>query len=81
MAENILGRIEKDIRMFDDSVEKLKDVELSERETHVYELALSYAKDAMSWLSKKDYYTSFASISYAHGLMDALIKIKKGESD
>ena len=33
-----------------------------------------YASDSVAWLKKKDYYTSFSSISYAHGLLDAIRK-------
>lgn len=34
-----------------------------------------YYKDTSSFLSKEDYYTAFASINYAHGLLDAILKI------
>ena len=76
MAQDIVERIEKDIRMFHESIEKLKAVELSEREKEVADMAADYCKDAGSWLAKGDYYTSFASISYAHGLLDALLRIR-----
>jgi hypothetical protein len=76
MAQEIVERIEKDIRMFHDSVGKLRALELSERERDVVDLAEDYCKDAGSWLAKGDYYTSFASVSYAHGLLDALLKIR-----
>ena len=74
--EEIVARIKKDINLFQDSVAKLKAVELAGREKEVYDLAVDYRNDAGSWLEKKDFYTAFASISYAHGLLDALIKIK-----
>ena len=70
------ARIEKDITLFQDSVEKLKPFKLSAKEREVLELAIDYSKDAGSWLSKGDLYTAFASISYAHGLLDALIKTR-----
>ena len=34
-----------------------------------------YYRDAFSFLSKEDFYTAFASINYAHGLLDAILKI------
>ena len=36
-----------------------------------------YAKDSQSFLDKGDLYTSFASINYAHGLLDAVKAIVK----
>jgi hypothetical protein len=43
----------------------------------VIELSKMYAKDSKSYLDKKDFYTSFSCISYAHGLLDALKDIMK----
>jgi hypothetical protein len=74
--QEISARIRKDIDLFQESLEKMKSVKLEGREKAVYDLALDYCSDAEAWLKKGDFYTSFASISYAHGLMDALIKIK-----
>lgn len=70
-------RILKDIGKFDDSIAVLKSKKLSEKEERVVELAKMYAKDAEAWMRKKDLYTAFASISYAHGLMDAIKKIEE----
>jgi len=74
--QEISARIEKDIALFKDSLEKLKSVELSDKEKKVVALATSYADDAKAWFAKEDFYTAFASISYAHGLLDALINIR-----
>jgi hypothetical protein len=76
LASGISERIEKDITMFKDSAERLGTTKLGAREKEVLDLAISYYNDARSWLEKGDLYTAFASISYAHGLLDALIKIK-----
>ena len=76
MVQDIAERIEKDIHMFHESMEKLKGVALSEKERKVAGMAADYCRDAGSWLAKGDYYTSFASISYAHGLIDALLKTR-----
>ncbi len=74
--QEISARIRKDIDMFQESVAKMKSVELAGKEKAVYDLAVDYRNDSESWLEKGDFYTAFASISYAHGLLDALIKIK-----
>lgn len=73
-------RISKDIDKFGESMAKLKSSNMEEGEKQIVELAEMYAKDAKDWLRKKDFYTAFASISYAHGLLDAIIKLneKKG---
>ncbi|MDE1851415.1 MAG: DUF357 domain-containing protein [Candidatus Micrarchaeota archaeon] len=72
----IEDRIKKDIGIFSDNIKKVDKSKLSAREDEVVELAKMYAKDAGSWLEKKDYYTSFSSIAYAHGLLDAILKTK-----
>jgi len=74
--QEISSRIRKDIDLFQESVAKMGSVELAGTEKAVYDLAVDYRNDAEAWLEKGDLYTAFASISYAHGLMDALIKIK-----
>jgi uncharacterized protein len=71
---NIEKRIEKDIVTFYSNmgnIEKVKDKE----SLKVIELAKMYASDAKSYLTKKDFYTSFSCISYAHGLLDAITQI------
>jgi hypothetical protein len=78
---DIEKRIEVDIEKFNSSIKKfdIKKANMINEEsiTKVFELAKMYASDAKSWLEKKDYYTAFASISYAHGLLDAILKIMK----
>jgi uncharacterized protein len=69
-------RINKDIDKFYSNmgnVEKVKD----KRSLKIIELAKMYASDSKSYLSKDDFYTSFSCISYAHGLLDAIIEISK----
>ncbi|MCL5786724.1 MAG: DUF357 domain-containing protein [Candidatus Marsarchaeota archaeon] len=69
-------RIRKDISLFSESMNKASKLALTEEERKVVELAGMYAQDSEAWLKKKDLYTSFSSIAYAHGLMDAILKIK-----
>jgi hypothetical protein len=70
-------RILLDIGKFEESIGRLKSKKIAEKEKSIMELAEMYAKDAQAWLKKKDFYTAFASISYAHGLLDAIIKLNK----
>ena len=69
-------RIEVDLEKFSDSVSKAKSLELTKEESDIFELSKMYAQDSKSWLDKGDLDTSFSSISYAHGLLDAVLKIK-----
>jgi hypothetical protein len=39
-------------------------------------LAKQYNSDAKYYLEKKDYFTAFGCMNYAHGLLDAHLKIK-----
>jgi len=67
-------RIDKDIKMFDDNLPKLNKEELLEKQEKTVELAIQYYKDAKYYLEKKDYFTAFGCINYAHGLLDSIIK-------
>ncbi len=73
----VVKRIEKDISIFSENFKQIRMGELSDGERKIAELAGMYAKDSGAFLAKKDYYTAFASIAYAHGLLDAIRKLKK----
>lgn len=77
--EEIEERIAKDIRKFGENVKILDEHKLGPKEIEIVRLAKDYCDDAGSWLGKKDYYTAFASISYAHGLLDTLLKLNSEE--
>ena len=72
----ITERIKVDIAKFDVSLNKIKGAQLDPAQSRVVELSKMYASDSMAWLKKGDLYTSFSSIAYAHGLMDAILKQK-----
>lgn len=74
--EDIESRILKDIRIFDANIKKLDMNGLSKEEEKVVRLAEMYAKDSDAFMKKKDLYTSFSSIAYAHGLLDAVLKLR-----
>jgi uncharacterized protein len=67
-------RIKKDIVMFEENIPKLKKSSLSESEKKTVELASQYYEDSKYYLEKKDFFTAFGCINYAHGLLDAIIK-------
>lgn len=68
--EGIKKRIRKDIGLFDSNLSTIRG--LDSRMAQILELSKLYASDARSYLQKGDLYTSFACISYAHGLLDAV---------
>ncbi len=74
-------RIAKDIRIFSENIKKIERTGLSPAEAGVVSLAEMYASDSKVFLEKRDYYTSFSSIAYAHGLLDAILKIKGAYGD
>ena len=71
----IQERIRKDLDKFNESLRKIDTVALNEKESGIIEMAKLYARDSAAFEEKMDYYTSFASISYAHGLLDAVLKL------
>ena len=71
----IQERIAKDLQIFAANVKKIDKEELSADERRIFALAEMYAKDCEAFAKKEDYYTSFSSIAYAHGLLDAILKL------
>ncbi len=74
--DNIKERISKDIDLFYENLPKAKGSG-DARVSKVVELSEMYASDSKSFLQKGDLYTAFASINYAHGLLDAVMEITK----
>jgi hypothetical protein len=67
-------RIQKDIIMFEENIKKPEKINLTCSQKKTIELATQYYKDSKYYKDKKDYFTSFGCINYAHGLLDAIIK-------
>lgn len=67
-------RIEKDIVMFEDNLNQIKNRNFEETQNKVIELSKQYFNDSKYYLEKKDFFTAFGCINYAHGLLDSLIK-------
>ena len=77
ISDNIMDektRIKKDIVMFKQNLHKLNHRKLLEAHKKTVELAKQYYKDSEYYLEKKDYFTAFGCINYAHGLLDSIIK-------
>lgn len=67
-------RIKKDIVMFEENITKTEEIDLTDSQQKTIELASQYFEDSKYYLGKKDFFTSFGCINYAHGLLDAIIK-------
>ncbi|HUC38881.1 MAG TPA: DUF357 domain-containing protein [Candidatus Acidoferrum sp.] len=67
----IEARIRKDIGSFYSNLAKVSK-EKAKEYAKIIEMAKMYASDSESYLAKKDFYTSFSCISYAHGLLDSV---------
>ncbi len=67
-------RIEKDIVMFEENLDKLKDKKPEQLDSKIVELASQYYEDSKYYVSKEDYFTAFGCINYGHGLLDAILK-------
>jgi hypothetical protein len=67
-------RIEKDLVMFEENLSLLEGKNPTESQQKTIELAKQYYKDSKYYLEKKDFFTAFGCINYAHGLLDSIIK-------
>ena len=66
-------RIVVDIEKLDESFKKISSIEFTAEEEEIVERAKSYREDCKYYLEKGDEITSFGCITYAHGLIDAII--------
>ncbi|MCL4365079.1 MAG: DUF357 domain-containing protein [Candidatus Marsarchaeota archaeon] len=71
-------RVKRTVAIFNENVSAVAGLNLTEAEVRVVELAKMYASDTSAFIKNGDYVTAFSAIEYAHGLLDAIIKIKKG---
>jgi len=67
-------RIEKDIIMFNENLQKTEKKIQTDREKKILEFASQYYEDSKYYLKHEDFFTSFGCINYAHGLVDAIFK-------
>lgn len=74
-------RTEKDIVMFEENIKRLQQITITETQKKILELASQYYQDTKYYAEKKDYFTAFGCINYAHGLLDALLKTEEEKVD
>jgi uncharacterized protein len=67
-------RVQKDIVMFEENIKQINHHILTEKQKKTIELATQYYEDTKYYTEKKDYFTAFGCINYAHGLLDAILK-------
>ena len=65
-------RIDKDLRIFEENIEPVEKLDLTQKEVLVKDMAKRYYEDTKYYLKIDDEWTSFACIAYAHGLLDSL---------
>ncbi len=68
-------RIEKDLQLFEENISKLENP--LEKSEGIIDLAKRYCEDARYYLGNEDLFTAFGCINYAHGLLDAVIKLSQ----
>jgi len=71
---NQTTRIQKDLNMFEENYKTLPNKKITSPQKKTTILAHQYYQDAQYYLEKKDLFTAFGCINYAHGLLDAIIK-------
>lgn len=69
-------RVAKDIVMFEENIKQINRNTLTGSQKKILELATQYYEDTKYYTQKKDYFTAFGCINYAHGLLDAILKIQ-----
>jgi hypothetical protein len=71
---NQTTRIQKDLKMFEENYRTLDKEIINTSQQKITTLAFQYYQDGQYYLNKKDLFTAFGCINYAHGLLDAIIK-------
>ena len=65
-------RIDKDLRIFEENIQPVDELNLTDKEVLVKDMAKRYYEDTKYYLKIGDSLTSFACIAYAHGLLDSI---------
>ena len=67
-------RIKKDLIMYEENIKNIEKINLDNSQKKTVKLASQYYEDSKYYYSKKDFFTAFGCINYAHGLLDSIIK-------
>lgn len=70
-------RVHKDIIMFEKNIVRLHQKTITGAEKKIVDLARQYYEDTKYYSEKKDYFTAFGCVNYAHGLLDAILKTEE----
>lgn len=70
-------RVHKDIIMFKKNIARLHQKTITGAEKKIVDLARQYYEDTKYYSEKKDYFTAFGCVNYAHGLLDAILKTEE----
>ena len=65
-------RIDKDLRIFEENIQPVDELNSTDKEVLVKDMAKRYYEDTKYYLKIGDSLTSFACIAYAHGLLDSI---------
>jgi len=74
-------RVQKDIVMFEENIKQINKKTITDKQRKILELASQYYQDTKYYTGKKDYFTAFGCINYAHGLLDAILKTEHQGDD
>ena len=67
-------RIKKDLIMYEENIKNTEKINLDDTQKKIIKLASQYYEDSKYYYTKKDFFTAFGCINYAHGLLDSIIK-------
>ena len=67
-------RIKKDLIMYEENIKNTEKINLDDTQKKIIKLASQYHEDSKYYYTKKDFFTAFGCINYAHGLIDSIIK-------
>lgn len=67
--------------MFEENIKRIHQNTITVTQKKILELATQYYQDTKYYAQKKDYFTAFGCINYAHGLLDALLKTEDEKVD
>jgi len=74
-------RVQKDIEMFEKNITHITKDTLTTDQKKIIDLASQYYEDTKYYAQKKDYFTAFGCVNYAHGLLDAILTLEhKGDN-
>lgn len=59
--------------MFEKNITRINITRTTDAQKKIVELARQYFEDTKYYTEKKDFFTAFGCVNYAHGLLDAIL--------